>query len=211
MGRGPAPEFDTILLAGGRAARLDGADKPGLAVAGVPMVAAVAAAAVAAGTRRLVLVGPPRPELHQVKAALVCVTEDPPLGGPVPALRRGLAEVSAPLVAVLAADLPFLQAADLSALLAPVAAGSAAGAVLTDDEGRPQWLAGCWITERLRGALAGYQGRSLNGLLTGLAPARITLSRPDGTPPPWLDCDTPDELALARALAAERKRRQGDR
>jgi molybdenum cofactor guanylyltransferase len=202
-GSGPAPDFDTIVLAGGRAARLDGADKPGLAVAGVPMVAAVAGAAVAAGTHVLVLVGPPRAELDRVAARLVCVTEDPPFGGPVPALRRGLAEVSAPLVAVLAADLPFLQAGDLSALLEPVAAGSAAGAVLADDEGRPQWLAGCWITERLSGALAGYQGRSMHGLLTGLQPRQIRLSRPAGQPPPWLDCDTREELALARALAAK--------
>jgi molybdopterin-guanine dinucleotide biosynthesis protein A len=204
------PAFDTILLAGGKGARLGGADKPALTVAGLPMVVAVAAAACGAGTSKLVLVGPPRRELDQVSdsalevtaGGLVCVTEDPPYGGPVPALRRGLAEVSAPLVAVLAADLPFLHAADVLALLGPVATGTAAGAVLIDEEGRAQWLAGCWRTGRLLGALAGYAGASMHGLLAGLAPEQITVSRPAGQPPPWLDCDTPEELALARALSA---------
>ncbi len=210
MGSGPAPAFDTVVLAGGRATRLGGADKPGLAVAGVPMVAAVLAAAAAAGTSRLVLVGPARPELGRLGAELVCVAEYPPFGGPVPALRRGLAEVSAPVVAVLAADLPFLRAADLSALLGPVTAGRAAGAVLADGDGRPQWLTGCWSTDRLGGALAGYLGRSMHGLLAGLQPELITASRPAGRPPPWLDCDTPEELALARTLAA-RHDTTGDR
>jgi molybdenum cofactor guanylyltransferase len=218
------PAFDTILLAGGKAERLGGADKPAVMVAGLPMVVAVAAAARAAGTSKLVLVGPPRPELDRLggvlggpalgvvpSGGLVCVAEDPAYGGPVPALRRGLAEVSAPLVAVLAADLPFLRAADVLALLGPVAAGSAAGAVLTDDQGRAQWLAGCWRADRLLGALAGYPGGSMHGLLAGLAPERITVSRPPGQPPPWLDCDTPEELARARALASSADRRRTDR
>jgi molybdopterin-guanine dinucleotide biosynthesis protein A len=219
MARTWPPAFDTILLAGGRAARLGGVDKPALEVAGLPMVVVVAAAACAAGTSKLVLVGPLRPELDQdgspalpllPPGGLVCVAEHPPLGGPVPALRRGLAEVAAPLVAVLAADLPFLRAADVRALLGPVASGSAAGAVLIDDAGRAQWLAGCWRTDLLLGALTGYAGGSMHGLLDGLAPERITVSRAAGQPPPWLDCDTPEDLALARVLAADRMLEAGE-
>jgi molybdenum cofactor guanylyltransferase len=251
------PAFDAIVLAGGRAERLGGVDKPGLVVGTATMAATVTRAAVAAGARRVVLVGPPRAELAGDLAGdggeLAVVREDPPGGGPVPALRAGLAdsglaEVGAPWVVLLAADLPFLRAEHIRELMAaavrqrddagddarrdadarsagrcdmepddlsgdrsgaPVqrvggsAAGgssgsSGAGAILTDERGAPQWLAGCWPAARLRSALAGYPGSSLRGLLGPLRPARISLAGPAGTPPPWLDCDTPAELAAAR-------------
>jgi molybdenum cofactor guanylyltransferase len=121
------PEFDTVILAGGRAARLAGADKPGLVVGGAPMLVLVARAAAAAGTRRLIIVGPRRPGAVQqalsaaaagLPGGLIYVGEEPPGSGPVPALRRGFAEVSAPWLALLAADLPFLTGTHVAAILA---------------------------------------------------------------------------------------------
>ena len=56
-----APEFDAVILAGGSAARMGGADKPGLIVGGTPLLVSVAQAAAAAGAARLIIVGPPRP------------------------------------------------------------------------------------------------------------------------------------------------------
>jgi molybdenum cofactor guanylyltransferase len=129
--------------------------------------------------------------------------EDPPGAGPVPALRAGLAEVGAPWVAVLAADLPFVRGDQLRRLLA-AACGSSAGAVIADESGAAQWLAGCWRTNRLGAALAAYQGSSLRGLLDPLRPVLIRDAGPGDGPPPWLDCDTPDELAAARAWLAAR-------
>src|ERR1700722_3239487 len=89
--------FDAVILAGGQARRLGGADKPALTVGGIPLAAAVAQAAITAGPNRLILVGPPRPALTATVPAppggLRTVREDPPGGGPVPALRAGLAEV----------------------------------------------------------------------------------------------------------------------
>jgi molybdopterin-guanine dinucleotide biosynthesis protein A len=120
----------------------------------------------------------------------------------VPALRRGLAEVTEPLVAVLAADLPFFRETDLASLLR-VAAGAAAGAVLVDDTEREQWLAGCWRTGVLRPALDGYNGRSLRGLFGPLEPVLVHAERAPGEPPPWLDCDTPADLERARRLAGD--------
>jgi molybdopterin-guanine dinucleotide biosynthesis protein A len=114
----------------------------------------------------------------------------------VPALRRGLAEASPPWVAVLAADLPFLREAHLGALRA--AAAGRRGAILVDDAGRPQWLAGCWRTGILRHAAAAYEGTSLRGLLGPLAPVPVSLAPGPGEPPPWLDCDTPEDLDRAR-------------
>ncbi|MEV6860105.1 NTP transferase domain-containing protein [Streptosporangium subroseum] len=204
--------YDACVLAGGRASRLGGQDKPALQVSGRPLIESVAAAV--ADARRLIVVGPDRPGLPHA----IFRREDPPGGGPVPALRAGLPEVDAPWVALLAADLPFLTAEHVSALLdaaggdltgdmtegaaagegmtdGDAADGEArAGAVLIDDGGREQWLAGVWRTAVLVRALAGYEGRSLHGLLAPLSPVKLHL-----TGEPWFDCDTVDDLQRARS------------
>jgi hypothetical protein len=103
---------------------------------------------------------------------------------------------------VLAADLPFLRGDRLAALLAAACGGGSGGAVIADACGAAQWLAGCWPTGALAAALAAYPGRSLRGLLSPLQPALIADPGPAGSPSPWLDCDTPEELAAARAWRA---------
>lgn len=194
--------FDAVVLAGGRARRMAGRDKPGVAVGGRPLIERVAAAAGEA--ERLIVAGPPRAGLP---GALV-VREDPPGAGPVPAMAAALPEVRAPWVALLAGDLPFLTAADLGALDDALrGASGAAGAVLVDDGGREQWLISLWETARLREALEAYSGASLGGLLGPLEPLRVAVGgsrgRPSGRPAPWLDCDTAEDLAAARAAAGE--------
>jgi molybdopterin-guanine dinucleotide biosynthesis protein A len=199
----PGAAFDTVILAGGSAARMGGADKPGIAVGRTAMLVLVAQAAAAAGTTRLIVVGPPRAgAVGDALAELgaVVVREEPPGGGPVPALRRGLAETTAAWSLVLAADLPFLRGALLADLLARGRAAAAAGAVLTDDDGRPQWLAGGWQTGALRVALAAYPGNSLRGLLGPLAPVLVRAAAAGSGPPQWLDCDSPADVAAARRL-----------
>jgi molybdopterin-guanine dinucleotide biosynthesis protein A len=201
-GRRAPAAFDAIVLAGGRGSRLGGAGKPGLLVGGRPLIASVAAAASEAGGERLIVVGPEQAaEGLDGAPGLRLVREHPPGGGPVPALRRGLAEAQALMVVLLAADLPFLTAAALRDLLA-AGAGAACGAVLDDDDDRPQWLLSCWQRPVLAAAAAGYPGGSLHGLLGPLGPARVRLTPPPGTPPPWLDCDTPEDLARAREWTA---------
>jgi molybdopterin-guanine dinucleotide biosynthesis protein A len=188
----PGP-FGIIILAGGRGSRLGGRDKPGLTVGDRTLLGSVVAAGTAAGARQVVVVGPERAGLGGVSF----VAEEPPGAGPVPALRRGLAEVADLWVAVLAADLPFLREAHVRTLLQ--AAAGHHGAVLADDAGRPQWLSGCWRTGTLRRAAAGYDGTSLHGLLGPLAPVLVAVTPAPGQPPPWLDCDTPEDLRRARA------------
>ena len=206
-----------MVLAGGRAARLGGADKPGLVIGGRPLLDAVAGAAVAAGAGELIIVGPRRPDLIRIPAGhgpdggvpVRWVSEDPPGSGPVPALRCGLAAVTGeaaaragaagPLVLVLAADLPFLRSGPLTALAGAVRGGAADGAVLADEDGRPQWLISCWRYGPLRAGLDNYAGHSLRGLFEALRPARMGWPRDDREPPPWLDCDTPEAVDQARA------------
>ena len=194
------------------------------------MLVSVARAAVEAGAWKLIIVGPRRAGPVQdalgglaagLPGGLCVVQEEPPGGGPVPALRRGLAEVTAPWLALLAADLPFLTGGQLSDILARADGGGGdgagggraggdaggGGAVLIDDDGRPQWLAGCWQAGLLRAALASYVGSSLGGLLSPLSPLLVRPVATSGGLAPWLDCDSPEDLAAARA-ASLRNRRQ---
>jgi molybdenum cofactor guanylyltransferase len=203
------PEFDTVILAGGQASRMGGADKPALLVSGEPMIVSVARASAAAGARQLIVVGPRRdgPVLDALAAvadgagaALRFAREQPPGGGPVAALRAGLPAVTAPWLLLLAADLPFLRNAELAGLLGHAQAAERAGAVLADADGRPQWLAGGWQAEMLLAALRGYDGSSLHGLLTPLDPVLLQVAGAVAELEPWLDCDTPAELTAARRL-----------
>ncbi|HYZ56666.1 MAG TPA: NTP transferase domain-containing protein [Streptosporangiaceae bacterium] len=193
--RATPPSFGMIVLAGGRGARLGGADKPGLTVGNRTLLASVVSAGTDAGARQVIIVGPYRPDI-EVQGTLCFVREEPPGAGPVPALRCGLAELgAAPLAAVLAADLPFLRPEHIRALVSAAADG---GAVLVDDEGRAQWLAGCWRTDVLRRAAGAYAGSSLHGLLEPLQPVKVRIRPEAGQPPPWLDCDTEEDLRRAR-------------
>jgi molybdopterin-guanine dinucleotide biosynthesis protein A len=206
--------FDAVVLAGGRGSRLGGADKPGLVVGRQTLLGSVISAVISAGAARVVVVGPERqPALTPgtggqaggpgAGAARVrYAQEDPPGRGPAAALRCGLAEVSAPAVVLAAADLPFLRPAHVTGLLASLAGQAGPGVVPLDASGRPQWLASCWYLAALRGALHGYAGSSLRGLLGPLDPLLLPDETPAGEPPPWLDCDTADDLRRARDWAA---------
>jgi molybdopterin-guanine dinucleotide biosynthesis protein A len=189
----PEP-YDAVVLAGGGAQRLSGADKPGVLVGGRSLVAWVGAAVADAG--RLVLVGPERAELPHA----ISVREDPPGGGPVPALRAGLAVVRAPWVAVLAADLPFLRHEHVGELRRRARGRS--GAVLVDADDRPQWLAGVWRTADLLEALAAYRSTSLRGLMDPLEPRLV---RPPAGEWPWYDCDTPADVEAASRMIGDNR------
>ena len=194
-----AGRWAAVLLAGGQARRLGGADKPGIGIGGRTLAAMVVDAATQAGARHVVVVGPRRPELITEQATVEFTSEAPPGSGPVPALRAGLDLVAEPWLMLLAGDMPFLRERHLRAILA--AARQAGGAMLVDDGGRPQWLASCWRSADLRGALTGYRGDSLRGLLEPLHGIGVPISAEAGQPAPWLDCDTPADLAVAREWA----------
>jgi molybdopterin-guanine dinucleotide biosynthesis protein A len=187
------PAYTAVVLAGGRAARLGGRAKPQIEVGGRTMLTAVLEAVVDA--RRRVVVGPRQP----VQDDVVVVREEPPGGGPVAALRAGLAEVPTEVVAVLAGDLPFLTSAVVTDLRERL---DGDGVLVVDEGGREQWLLGVWRTEALRAAAAGATGpTSLRKVLAPLRPQRVRPAVVAGEPPPWLDCDTPADLARARSLA----------
>jgi molybdenum cofactor guanylyltransferase len=195
------PPYTAVVLAGGRAARLGGQAKPQLEVGGRSMLAGVLGAVSDAECR--IVVGPPQP----VPGEVVVLREQPPGGGPVAALRAGLPAVRTDVVAVLAGDLPFLTPAVIAQLRGLLTGD---GVLVVDDCGRDQLLLGVWRTDALRRVLAGPGGpSSMRRLLAPLTVARLLPVVPPGTPPPWLDCDTPADLARARAHAASAREATG--
>ncbi|MFF4060385.1 NTP transferase domain-containing protein [Streptomyces sp. NPDC001668] len=195
---GAGTVYDVVVLAGGAARRLGGADKPGVRVGGRALLDRVLAACPDAATT--VVVADPRPTARPVTWA----REDPPGGGPLAALDAGLGHTTARYVLVLSADLPFLQEATARLLLTVLRTGGADGVLLTDADGRDQPLVAAYRTPSLRNELAALTKE--HGALTGLPLRRLTaaldLTRvPD--PVASFDCDTWDDIATARARIRE--------
>ena len=187
------PPYTAVVLAGGSARRLGGLAKPQLEVGGRTLLGAVLGAVAGAGRR--VVVGPPQ----EAPGDVVFVREDPPGGGPVAAVRAGLAAVETEVVALLAGDLPFLTA-ELVDQLRRLLDGD--GVLVVDDTGRDQLLLGVWRTAALAGAVRDPAGpAALHRALAGLTVRRLHPDVPAGRPAPWLDCDTPADLARAREVA----------
>jgi molybdopterin-guanine dinucleotide biosynthesis protein A len=189
--------YDAVVLAGGAGRRLGGQHKPALRVGGVSMLDRVLAAC--RGAAETVVVGPTRPTSRPVR----WTRELPPGGGPVAAIAAGLAWCRAPLLLVLAADLPFLDSGTLERLVA--AARCRDGAVLLDADGRVQPLLAAYQRHALEQALAGLgepANRSVRRLVAGLELAR--LSDPGQVA---FDCDSWADLMRARSRrGAERER-----
>jgi molybdopterin-guanine dinucleotide biosynthesis protein A len=184
-------DYDALILAGGRASRLGGTDKPSLPVGGISLLDRVLLAASAASRR--VVVGPRRPTARPVRWA----REHPVGGGPVAAIAAGLSYIHAPSVAVLAADLPFAAPA-VPRLLAALDRHD--GAVLVDDTGHDQPLLACYRTSALHEALSPFAtpaGVAVRRLIGPLDLVRIPAVGDEA-----LDCDTEHDLARARHAAA---------
>nr|BFE64188.1 hypothetical protein GCM10020063_087140 [Dactylosporangium thailandense] len=179
-----------VILAGGRASRLHGRDKPMIAVGGVPMLTRVVRAVVEVGAAPVVVVGPDRDEMP---AGVRVVREEPAGGGPVAAAAAGMAAIEpVGVVALLASDLPYMSAAALLVLMD--ALGNADGALFVDEHGRRQLLCGVWNRAALRGAIDAFGdtgGGSLRRLVRGLDIVEV---RWDGEKAPYVDCDTEEDL-----------------
>jgi molybdopterin-guanine dinucleotide biosynthesis protein A len=184
--------FDAIVLAGGRATRLGGADKPALALGNRSLLELVLAAVDDAA--RVIVVGPTRP-LTSVPRAVQWCREEPPGGGPAAGLAAGLKHVTADIVVTLAADLPSIAPA-VAPLLAALAAGPADWAALVDDGGRVNYLAAAWRRVALQQAMAALgevSSASMRALTAGATLAPVPDTQGWG-----LDCDTWGDVDEAR-------------
>ena len=208
-----------IVLAGGRSRRLGDAAPPGgkaaLVLDGGTFLERVVAAVAGAVDRVLVVAAPGQP-LPPLPPAVEIVRDTLPDGGPLAALRDGLAAAArgtpAPRAAfVVACDVPHLKPEVVRLLLAR---GRAAGAgwVVRGWDGHPQVLLSVValdLVPAIEAHLAAGR-RDPRGLLVALeaaAPARIVrvtaaeLAAVDGRGDSVRDVDTPDDL--------ERLRRRG--
>ncbi|MEV8272054.1 NTP transferase domain-containing protein [Microbacterium sp. NPDC077184] len=182
------PRLGAILLAGGRATRLDGADKPLLDVGGRSLLTRAVDAAATVGAAALTIVGP-ESVLSGVEIPTRWVREDPPFGGPAAAIVAALAATPAEdapeWTLVLAGDLPHAEeAARLLVADLDLFPADTDGVCLADASGRPQWLTGAYRTRALREAASALpeQGRdaAVRALLDDLAvavlraPAHVT-------------------------------------
>lgn len=205
---GMTRSYDAVVLAGGAGRRLGGVDKPALSVGGRMLLDRVLAACAGAGST--VVVGPRRPTARPVGWA----REEPAGGGPLPALAAGLAGLGAGrsgVVLVLAADLPFLAADTVHALVDTLtgepddregAAAGGDGVLLVDGDGRDQPLAAAYRIEPLRRELALLRAEhgGLAGLPLRLLTGELELRRiADPTGEATFDCDTWADVAAARA------------
>lgn len=156
--------------------------------------------AVAAARSRIV-VGPPQ----SVPAGTRVVQEEPANSGPVASVSSGLVHVTAPVVAVVAADLPFLTAELVASLVAGLDGDPEADvALLVDERGRDQYLLGAWRTAGLRSALIELgvlPGRAMRDLVRAVRVIRIAAPAHGDAPSPWTDVDTPGDLDRARRQA----------
>lgn len=183
--------YDAVILAGGKAVRLGGVDKPSVDIAGRTMLDRVLDAC--ADARATVVVGTPRPTGRPVMWAL----EDPPDGGPLAGLDAGLAALPGDTerVVVLAADMPLLTAGAIAGLLSQLPGHDAA--VFTDDGGRVQPLAGAYAVPALLATLRGY-GELRDRPVMRLLDNMNTLTVPDDGA--TRDCDTVDQIETARQI-----------
>ncbi|MGO3139986.1 MAG: NTP transferase domain-containing protein [Galactobacter sp.] len=191
-----------IVVAGGRATRLGGADKASVQVDGVALVDHALTAL--EGASPLILVGPS----HLARPGVLLTREEPPLGGPAAALAAGLRALatngtqtdtavghSEDVVWLLACDLP--RAAGLvqtvsAALATRPLADAEDGAIIRDAGGRDQWLAGIYRVVSLADALAAagdVNGAPLRRIVAGLRLRRVDDLRGDA-----VDLDTWDDV-----------------
>jgi molybdopterin-guanine dinucleotide biosynthesis protein A len=157
--------FDAVVLAGGRGTRLAGADKAGIRFQGGSLLDRALVAVGAA--RQIVVVGPRRDTLVRV----TWTREQPPGGGPAAALLAGLDALTgpAPLVAVVAVDMPWVVPATVDRLARAAGEDPAGdGAVLVDDGGRRQPLCATYRTRALVERAQDAHGVSVHRLLAGM-------------------------------------------
>lgn len=178
--------FVAVLLTGGTAARMDRVDKAAVELDGRPLLAhALDALAEAA---EVVVVGPMAPTTRPV----TFTREDPPLGGPVAGLVAGRAAVTitAPLLALLAVDMPRVTSATFRRLREAMGPANH-GAILVDASGRRQLCALLDLARldvvlaQVLGPAGTGHGQAVHRLL-----ARLDLAEVDADGPEAADVDT---------------------
>jgi molybdopterin-guanine dinucleotide biosynthesis protein A len=186
--------YDAIVLSGGTSRRLDGVDKADLDIGGATLLER-AVASVASADRSIV-VADPRPLTRSV----MWTREEPPGAGPVAATAAGFAKTRAPIVVVIACDMPMLTASTVQRLRAALDTSSAEtdAAMLVDDNGRRQPLAAAYHRDVLAAAFNALGDPRNQSMRVLVAPMQIVEVASVGAE--TLDCDTWEDVRRSRTL-----------
>jgi molybdopterin-guanine dinucleotide biosynthesis protein A len=188
----PATDFGGVVLTGGGAARLGGADKAGIEVGGRTLLEHALEALVDA--TEVVVVGADVPTTRPV----TFTREDPAGGGPAAGLVAGLGRFARrpAWIVALAVDMPLVSPATLRRLLDAGRDGD--GAVLVDPGGRLQYLCAAYSVVALEQARRASGNESGHGLAMRELVATLDLARVPATGDESRDLDTWDDLAELR-------------
>ncbi|MCW2782161.1 MAG: molybdopterin-guanine dinucleotide biosynthesis protein [Marmoricola sp.] len=190
MDQGDGPDVGGIILAGGTAVRLGGADKATIDIAGRTLLEHAIDAMI--DLAEVVVVGIPVPTNRPV----TFLREDPPGGGPAAGLLAGLSGFPRlpDLVVVLAVDMPCVTAATIRRLTRSMVDD---GALLADESGRRQPLCGVYSTAALQAHRPPYEqefGLSVHALIGNLRLAEVA-----GIGDEARDVDSWDDLTQLRS------------
>lgn len=187
-----------VVLSGGSAVRLDGADKAGLEIAGKTLLEHVLDSV--EDVPDVVVVGEEVPTSRPVSFR----REEPAGGGPVAALAAGMTGFmrTPPWVLLLAVDMPLVSANTISRLIRgtgdAVTPEPVDGALLVDAGGRRQYLCGLYDTAALLRAMpTDPRGAPMHRLLSRLALVEVPAIGSEAH-----DVDTWDDVREVREMLA---------
>ena len=185
-------EFDAVVLAGGSARRLGGADKASLELGGRSLLDRALDAVAEAG--QVIVVGPRRSTAGDV----IWTQESPAGAGPLAAAAAGLEHVGAETFVLVAVDYPFVDAGVIASLLD--AFGEHDGAALSDDVGRLHFVVGAYRAGSVRTGLrrlGEIENASMHRVFSELDVIGMHNDRAA------LDIDNPEDLEAAREREAK--------
>jgi molybdopterin-guanine dinucleotide biosynthesis protein A len=186
--------YDAIVLAGGTSRRLDRVDKADLDVGGTTLLERALDSV--ASAERSVVVADPRPLARSV----VWAREEPAGAGPVAATAAGLTKVQAPVVVVIACDMPLLTSDTIQRLRTRLAGASPKvdAAMLVDEHGQRQLLVAAYHRVALEAALRVLGDARNQSMRTLVQPMRIMEVASVGAEA--LDCDTWEDVRRSQTM-----------
>jgi molybdopterin-guanine dinucleotide biosynthesis protein A len=193
-----ADKIAALILAGGGARRLGGQDKPLLRLAGVPMLARIVATLRSDGHPVAISANGDPQRFADFGLPVLPDGEfrgEGPLGGVLAGLDWA-ATLGADALLTVPGDTPFVPAG-LAAALAPAPACAASN-------GRTHHLVALWplaCRDRLRRHLSVPGARDIAGFAAGVGMRQVDFAVAKWDP--FLNVNTPEDLALARAIAED--------
>ena len=192
-----------VILTGGSAVRLDGADKASIELGGLTLLEHALGAML--DVDEVVVVGDPVPTTRPV----TFTREDPAGGGPAAGLLAGLGRFARrpDLVVVLAVDMPLVTSSTIRRLVEAVRGSAAAdqftvdGAALIDEVGAVQYLCAAYSLAGLNRVRPSYEeehGLSMRALISTLRLEHVPAFGPETR-----DVDTWSDLLAMRETFGE--------